>query len=188
MTLTNWCPHAPALEISTMKLFLLTITMCCFLFLVTACGPPPPKAVIGQPAPDFTLTDTKGKTWNLADLKGKVVFVNFWATWCAPCREEMPAMQRLLDMMPEDKFTMLAILNRDTPANADLFVQKNNITIPILNDMGNNIGPMYGLTGLPETFIIDKQGILREKFIGPAKWDSPEAVQMIMQYINDSTF
>ena len=80
---------------------------------------------------------------------------------------------------------MLAILNRDTLANAELFAEKNNISMPILNDMGNNIGPMFGLTGLPETFIIDKQGILREKIIGQAQWDSPEVIQMMMKYINE---
>lgn len=164
----------------------LLFLLLCMAALIAGCEQGPAGGNrVGELAPDFTLVDRKGKSWTLSELKGQVVFVNFWATWCAPCREEMPAMQRLLDMMPEDKFKMVAILNRDTPANADLFVQKNNITIPILNDMGNNIGPMYGLTGLPETFIIDKQGILREKFIGPAKWDSPEAVQMIMQYINE---
>ena len=153
--------------------------------LITACEQPPTGATVGEIAPDFTLADTNGKTWTLSELKGQVVFVNFWATWCPPCREEMPAMQRLLDMMPKDKFKMLAVLNRDTLANAELFAEKNNITIPILNDMGNNIGPMFSLTGLPETFIVDKQGILREKVIGPAQWDSQEVVQTIMGYINE---
>jgi peroxiredoxin len=169
-----------------MKNISLLLLLLCWSVLVTACEQNPTRGgAVGGVAPDFTLVDREGKSWTLSELKGQVVFVNFWATWCAPCREEMPAMQRLLETMPKDKFKMLAILNRDTPANADLFAQRNNITIPILNDMGNNIGPMYGLTGLPETFIIDKQGILREKFIGPAKWDSPEVVQMMMQYIDE---
>lgn len=80
---------------------------------------------------------------------------------------------------------MLAILNRDSPANADTFTEKLGITIPILDDQANNIGSMYGLTGLPETYIVDKQGILREKYIGPAQWDSPEFIQMMMKYINE---
>lgn len=145
----------------------------------------PEVATVGEPAPVFYLSDTKGRSWNLEELKGKVVFVNFWATWCAPCREEMPAMQRLMEALPKDTFVMLAILNRDTPANANLFAEKLGITIPILNDMGNNVGPMYGLTGLPETFIIDKKGILRYKYIGPAKWDTPEFIQQIKELINE---
>ncbi len=156
-----------------------------FSLLLAACEQVPMGAVVGEIAPDFTLADTQGKTWTLSELKGQVVFVNFWATWCPPCREEMPAMQKLLDIMPSDKFKMLAILNRDTLANAELFAEKNNITMPILNDMGNNIGPMFGLTGLPETFIIDKQGVLREKYIGPAQWDSPEVIQLMTKYVNE---
>ena len=93
-------------------------------------------------------------------------------------------MQKLYTMLPKDKFKMLAILNKDDPALADTFVAKLGVTMPILNDQANIAGAEYGLTGLPETFIVDKQGVLREKFIGPAQWDSPEVVQMLMKYIN----
>jgi peroxiredoxin len=153
--------------------------------LFTACGQDPTGVMVGAPAPQFTLQDRQSNAWNLAELRGQVVFVNFWATWCPPCREEMPSMQRLADSMPKDKFKMLAVLNRDSPANADLFIKKIGVTLPVLNDMGNNVGQMYGITGLPETFIIDKQGVLREKIIGPAQWDSPRFVQMIQKYIDE---
>ena len=165
------------------KLSLLLLVLCFSLFIVS-CGQQPKVAKVGEPAPDFTLVDITGKTWTLSELKGQVVFVNFWATWCPPCREEMPSMQNLYSMLPKDKFKMLAILNNDDPKMADFFAKKFNITIPILDDQKNNVGPQYGLTGVPETFIIDKEGVLREKFIGPAKWDSPGVVQMLMRYIN----
>ena len=165
------------------KLSLLLVVLCFSLFIVS-CGQQPKVAKVGEPAPDFTLVDITGKTWTLSELKGQVVFVNFWATWCPPCREEMPSMQNLYSMLPKDKFKMLAILNNDDPKMADFFAKKFNITIPILDDQKNNVGPQYGLTGVPETFIIDKEGVLREKFIGPAKWDSPGVVQMLMKYIN----
>ena len=142
------------------------------------------KAEVGKLAPDFTLVDRKGKTWTLSELKGQVVFVNFWATWCPPCREEMPSMQKLYTMLPKDKFKMLAILSNDDPARADAFAAQLGITVPILHDRDQKVGPKYGLTGLPETFIVDKQGVLREKFIGPAQWDSPGFVQMMKGYIN----
>lgn len=154
------------------------------LFLLTSCGQRPKVATVGHPPPDFTLVDRQGKTWTLSELKGQVVFVNFWATWCAPCREEMPSMQRLFSLLPKDSFKMLAILNSDNPALADSFAAKLGITMPILDDQKNVVGPQYGLTGLPETFIIDKQGVLREKFIGPAQWDAPGYMQMLMKYIN----
>ena len=93
-------------------------------------------------------------------------------------------MQRLYTMLPKDKFKMLAILNKDNPVVADKFAAKLGITMPILDDQDDQIGPKYGLTGIPETFIVDKQGVLREKFIGPAKWDSPGFRQLMMNYIN----
>ncbi|MHB1350276.1 MAG: TlpA family protein disulfide reductase [Desulfobulbaceae bacterium] len=169
-----------------MKQISLLFTLLCLSLLVTACEQGPTGVTVGAPAPNFTLQDMKGTTWNLSELNGQVVFVNFWATWCPPCREEMPSMQKLLDSMPKDKFKMLAILNRDTRDNAELFMKKLGVTLPVLNDMGNNVGQMYGITGLPETFIIDKQGVIREKIIGPAQWDSPQIEQMMLKYINEN--
>ena len=167
-----------------MKKLSLLILVCCFPVFIAACGQGPKVAEVGKPAPDFTLVDRKGTTWTLSELKGQVVFVNFWATWCPPCREEMPSMQRLYTMLPKDKFKMLAILTNDDPAVADSFTTKLGVTMPILNDQDNQVAPKYGLTGVPETYIIDKQGVLREKFIGPAEWDSPGFIQMMMKYIN----
>ena len=94
-------------------------------------------------------------------------------------------MQRLYAKLPKDKFKMIALYNRDNSAVVKDFVAKLGITIPILDDENNIIGQRYGLTGLPETFIIDKQGVIREKFIGPAEWDSPEYVDMLTKYINE---
>ncbi len=167
-----------------MKKISLIILVLCLLFIIAACGESP-VATVGKPAPNFDTVDLKGEVWSLSKLKGKVVFVNFWATWCAPCREEMPSMQRLYAKMPKEKFEMIALFNNDKPAVVKNFVAKLGITIPILSDEYNFAGPKYGLTGVPETFIIDKQGIIREKFIGPAEWDSPQNVNMLMKYINE---
>ncbi|WP_339132556.1 MAG: redoxin domain-containing protein [Candidatus Electrothrix sp. GW3-4] len=142
-------------------------------------GPP----VQGNPAPDFTLTDIEGRTWTLSQLKGQVVFLNFWATWCPPCVSEMPSMQNLYNTLPQDQFKMLAVLYGDEARNAKDFAQQLDITLPILIDEGNQVGMNYGITGVPETFILDKEGIIREKVQGPAEWDSAEAIHMIRQYI-----
>lgn len=175
------------------KFFKDTTTMkkLAFLFLLfsitlffAACEKAPEVAEIGKLAPNFSLVERNGKTWTLSDLKGQVVFVNFWATWCPPCRQEMPSMQRLFTMLPKKSFKMLTILSQDDPKRAEIFAKKLGITMPILDDQANNIGPKYGLTGVPETFIIDKKGVLREKFIGPAHWDSPGVLQMLTEYIN----
>ena len=145
---------------------------------------PSSVAEVGKLAPVFELQDTEGKIWKLSDLKGQVVFVNFWATWCPPCREEMPSMQELYESMPKDRFKMLSILSNDDPALATVFAAKGGFTFPILVDPGSEIGQAYGLTGVPETYIIDKQGILRQKYLGPRHWSAPAAQQMLMGYIN----
>lgn len=154
------------------------------LFFGCSNEPTVPEAQIDQPAPDFTLSDTKGHTWSLAKLRGQVVFVNFWATWCPSCVQEMPSMQKLYSSMPPDKFKMLAIMYNDTPARATNLAAKAKLTFPLLSDLKGFTALAYGITGVPETFIVDKQGILREKFIGAANWDTPGARQLMMKYIN----
>ena len=167
-----------------MKNVSLLILLLCLSLFIAACGQGP-IAAVGNPAPDFDTVDLQGNVWSLSKLKGQVVFLNFWATWCPPCREEMPSMQRLYAKLPKDKFEMIALFNKDEPAAVKNFIAKLGITIPILSDEYNFAGAKYGLTGLPETFIIDKQGIIREKIIGAAEWDSPENIEMLMKYINE---
>jgi len=145
----------------------------------------PKVRTIGKPAPDFVLKDTKGDTWRLSDLRGKVVFINFWATWCPPCRAEMPFMQKLYQTLPGDRFQMVTILSNDKKEVAEKFVEYIGFTAPVLLDPENKAYKAYGLTGVPETYIVDKQGILREAVIGPMRWDSPEARQMLAPYLEE---
>jgi cytochrome c biogenesis protein CcmG/thiol:disulfide interchange protein DsbE len=136
-------------------------------------GEKPTGLSIGMSAPDFKLTDLNQKKWDLAELKGTVVVVNFWATWCPPCKEEMPSLNRFYGKYESrDDLEVLAILYNDTPGNADEFVKKGGINFPILIDPLNATAVAYGLTGVPETYILDKQGVLRKKFIGPVEFDS----------------
>jgi DsbE subfamily thiol:disulfide oxidoreductase len=167
-----------------MKNIKLLILMGCLVLFIAACGEKP-VATVGKPAPDFDTVDLKGDVWSLSDLKGKVVFVNFWATWCPPCREEMPSMQRLYEKMPKDKFEMIALFNNDNKPAVMRFVSQMGLTFPIWSDEHNFAGTKYGLTGLPETYIVDKKGVIREKFIGPAEWDTPETIEMLTKYINE---
>ncbi len=111
----------------------------------------PAVRTVGKPAPDFTLEDMNGKTWHLADLKGKVVFVNFWATWCPPCRGEMPSLENLYQSMPADRFQMLTILSNDKPEEAAHFTKLIHFTAPVLLDPDHQGYRAYGLTGVPET-------------------------------------
>ena len=166
----------------SLALFLLIVTP-----LIASCGPgneqPLVKAIRGQPSPNFMLTDLKGKDWQLSDLRGKVVFVNFWATWCPPCIKEMPSMDALNKRMSGKPFQMLTILYNDRPEFGQSLVNKSGYNFPVLIDADSSTAKQYGLTGVPETYIIDTQGILREKFIGPFEWNSPEALQILKKYI-----
>ncbi len=143
----------------------------------------PQKAEVGKMAPNFSLTDLQGNEWQLTDLRGKVVFLNFWATWCGPCVEEMPDMVALNKKMTNAPFKMITILNNDRPEFAAQMSQKVGATFPVLIDPDSQIGNLYGLTGVPETFIIDPQGVLREKFLGPRPWNSQGALDMLGQYM-----
>lgn len=144
------------------------------------------KAAVGKPAPVFTLADLQGKDWDLTALKGKVVFVNFWASWCKPCLEEMPSMEALNKAMPGEYFQMVTVLYNDQPEYAENVVKKTGATFPVLLDPDSQVAKDYGLTGVPETYIIDPQGILREKFIGPKNWQSMDAMAMVEHYFPPS--
>ena len=167
-----------------MKKVALVVLACSLSLSAASCEQAPKVAVVGKPAPDFTLVDRQGKTWTLSQLKGQVVFINFWATWCPPCREEMPSMQRLYTIVPKESFVMLAVLENDDPARGDSFAARAGLTMPILVDQEKKVWPTYGLTGVPETFIVDKQGVIREKFIGPAQWDSPRYLEILGKYLS----
>ncbi len=170
------------------KLILASFSFLLLLGLLVGCekkAEAPKVRTIGMPAPDFVLKDNKGQTWRLADLKGKVVFVNFWATWCPPCRAEMPSMQKLNQSLPADRFQMLTILSNDKPEMGEKFVKLIDFTAPVLLDPENKAYKAYGLTGVPETYIVDKHGILREAIIGPMHWDSPEANRLLAPYLKE---
>ena len=131
----------------------------------------------GAPAPDFTLRGLDGKMVRLSDYRGKVVLLNIWATWCPPCVEEMPSMQKLHQAMKGEAFEILAV-SLDEPGAAAVapFMKKHNLTFPAPIDAKGSLQRLYQTTGIPESFIIDKQGIIREKVIGPRDWAAPAAI------------
>lgn len=140
-------------------------------------------ASIGKPAPDFELMDSNGRLWKLANLKGKVVFINFWATWCTTCKAEMPYKEKLYEKMKDKPFQMFGMLFKDNPRNLIPYFKKHKISLPTLIDPGNKTAGLFGITGVPETFIIDKEGIVREKIVGMREWDSPETVAIIEKWL-----
>jgi cytochrome c biogenesis protein CcmG/thiol:disulfide interchange protein DsbE len=140
-------------------------------------------ASVGKPAPAFEYPDSNGRRWKLSDLRGKVVFVSFWATWCATCESEMPSKDVLFNKMQGKPFQMLGMLFRDDPANLVPYKRTHTVSLPTLISPDNEAAKKYGITGVPETFIIDKEGIVREKIVGPRDWGSAEQIALIEKWL-----
>lgn len=115
----------------------------------------------GQPAPDFSLPALSGETVRLSDLKGQVVLVNLWATWCPPCKAEMPAIDAFYRAHQEAGFTALMANVQEDEATVRAFIEANGFTFPILLDSQGELMRRYGVRGLPTTFIVDRSGQIR---------------------------
>jgi thiol-disulfide isomerase/thioredoxin len=121
--------------------------------------------------------------WRLADQKGNVVFINFWATWCTSCKAEMPYKESLYEKMQDKPFQMFGMLFKDDPSNLTDYYKTQKVSPPTLIDPGNKISREFGITGVPETFIIDKEGVIRERIVGPREWDGPETMAIIEKWL-----
>jgi len=132
-------------------------------------------------APDFALSDLEGRAVRLSALRGKVVLVNLWTTWCPPCREEMPSMERLYRRLRGRGLELLAVSQDDPDARSkvEAFVSEVGVTFPVLLDPRREAGEAYGVWGYPETFIVDREGRIVERVVGPRTWDAPEQVAAI---------
>jgi len=138
-------------------------------------------------APNFALKDLDGKTQRLSAYKGKVVLVNFWATWCPPCRREMPSMERLYQKLKGEPFMVLAI---DQNESFDLvFAFTGQLdpspTFPLLLDEKAKTPPQWGVKGLPTSFIVDKQGRVAYRAVGGREFDHPDIEALIRQLIRE---
>jgi thiol-disulfide isomerase/thioredoxin len=126
---------------------------------------------VGRPLADFTLSTLQGQPIHLAALRGKVVFINVWATWCPPCIEEMPVIQQLHERLQPRGLEVLAVsLDALGTQVVEPFVQSRRLTFPIVLDPKSSLQRLYRTTGVPESFIVDKKGLLVEKIIGPRDW------------------
>lgn len=137
--------------------------------------------VVGKVAPDFALSDLNDKPYRLSDFRGKVVFLNFWATWCKPCKEEMPSMEVLYKNFEKDGLVILAVSIDRVTTTKDIppFVKGMNLTFPVLIDSWGKTDKPYKRMGVPETFIIDQEGIVREIIIGPRDWTRLDSLQVL---------
>ncbi|HUT49051.1 MAG TPA: TlpA disulfide reductase family protein [Alphaproteobacteria bacterium] len=157
-------------------------------------GPPRFDGTIGQftlikplrPAPQIPLTDEKGRTVTLADFKGKVVLVNFWATWCGPCVREMPALDALQAKFGREKFVIVAVsLDRLGFAKVTPFLERIRVErLTVLLDRNRALYRKVGGQGLPTTLLLDHEGKVRGYLEGPAEWDSKAAEALVRYYLD----
>ena len=132
---------------------------------------------IGKPLADFTLPDLQGRSVQLAALRGKVVFVNVWATWCPPCVEEMPTIQQLYERLHGQGLEIFAVSLDNLGAQIVVpFMQSRRLSFPTLLDTKNLVQRLYRTTGVPESFVVDKRGILVDKVVGPRDWVHPQII------------
>ena len=129
---------------------------------------------LGEQVPSFTLRKGDGQVVSLADFKGKIVVLNFWATWCAPCIEEMPSLNRLAERYAGKGVEIVAISVDEDPEAYQNFLSKNQIRFLTLRDPSRRISEQYGTFKLPESYVISREGRLLNKIIGAADWSAAE--------------
>ena len=135
------------------------------VLLVTGCSEPS-GARVGEPAPGFKLQNLDGQSISLSDLRGKPVMLNFWATWCPPCRSEMPYIQEIYEEWSGKGLEVLAINIGESPSKVKEFLQSYNLSLPVLLDTKQAAARKYNVPPIPTTFFIDKDGTIQVKIIG----------------------
>lgn len=164
------------------------LLLCCSATLILLCTavhaqPPPPFAankLQGQRAPDFTLKDINGNAVTLSSFKGKVVLLNFWATWCPPCRDEMPSMNKLHHLLKDRGLVILAVSTDRAVVDVRNFLKNYPVDFTVVVDYNLNVSrPVYKVFMVPTTFLIDKRGIIVDKYFGERNWTDPEIIKEI---------
>jgi peroxiredoxin len=126
-----------------------------------------PAPLSDHPAPDFTLRTLDGTKVALSDLKGQVLLINVWATWCPPCRIEMPAIQTAYDQYHEHGFTVAAVNLQEAPSAVATFMREHQLTFSALLDPDGHVSQAYQAVSLPSSFFVDRRGVIRAVYHGP---------------------
>jgi thiol-disulfide isomerase/thioredoxin len=134
----------------------------------------------GKPvAPAIDLMTADGRPLSLQALRGKVVLVNFWATWCEPCIREMPSLQQLRDQLQADGFEVLAVNYQEGPARINSFIEKLQLSLPVVRDTDGSVARAWGARVFPANYLVDRAGNIRHSMSGAADWTSPSLVSTI---------
>ena len=149
-----------------------SVALACSILAQSGCKRAEEGLRQGETVPDFVLPMLDGKVQKLSNYRGKVVLVNLWATWCPPCIEEVPLLDRLQQEYGERGLVVLALAADDDPETVRTFMKLHPVKFDVLLDVGGEVGTRYGITGYPETFVVDREGRFREKYIGPLPSDA----------------
>ncbi|MCK4403600.1 MAG: TlpA family protein disulfide reductase [candidate division Zixibacteria bacterium] len=137
-------------------------------------------------APHFSLPDLGGEKISLSDFRGKVVLLNFWATWCSPCRMEIPSLERLYQLRKDRGFEVLAVsVDRASLSKVASFVASYQMSFPVLLDQRGALGQRYWARAIPSSFLLDKKGVIRWKVQGAIKWDDPFVLSRVDQLLSE---
>lgn len=170
---------------SSVIIALVTVVAGFVLYAVSGCTSQKPVSV-GTPAPELVVKDLRtGQKVNIRDFEGKVLFVNFWASWCPPCKEEMPSIETVhREFLARSDFRLITILFKDSNTNGLDYLRSNGYTFPVFEDISGRSSRNFGVTGVPETYIVDKKGLLRRKVIGALDWSAPDEKVFIQNLLN----
>ncbi|MCU7873004.1 MAG: TlpA family protein disulfide reductase [Candidatus Thiodiazotropha sp. (ex Lucinoma borealis)] len=132
-----------------------------------------------KPANDFSLPDLAGKIHQITDYRGKAYILNFWATWCAPCIKEMPALERAAEILQEQEILVLTVNSGETRQEIEKFINKTPINLPILLDGNSKVMDKWKVLALPTSYIVDVEGMVVARVVGGQEWDDPSVLTQI---------
>ena len=141
------------------------------------------KSWTGDTPPPLSLSDLDGKKHNLSDYRGKVVVINFWATWCGPCAKEMPAFETLAERLSGERFALLTVNFGEKADRIKPFLKKIGVDVPVLLDPDMGTSKAWAKSGLPTTYVIDAEGKIRYQVLGVMEWDAPQVEARIRELL-----
>lgn len=141
--------------------------------------------LMGNEMPAFSLKDVSGNTVSQSALKGKVGLINFWATWCEPCKVEMPSMNNLFMKLKDKGFLVLAVSIDDSDEQVKKFVNEHPVDFPVLRNSSVDVAVKYKVFAYPTTFLIDRKGIIRDRYIGESDWLDPKIIKAINKLLDE---
>lgn len=169
-----------------MRLELLSLTVAAVVSIaVSSSCKKNPGPRVGDMAPAFTLPDIDGEMHSLGDFRGRVVVLNYWATWCPPCVDEMPSLQRLHEALAEKGLAVVAVSVDERFSDIERFVKRFGLTFTVLHDEGMKVSRAYQTFKYPETYIIGRDGRLRSKVVGERDWVEPSVIRDMVTLLNE---